>query len=265
MTTKTLYKVMRKDLSSVYYPENTYKLGSEYVCKDFDTSDKECSRGFYAVDLEGLPYAWINDGSRVITEVQVSGRYKEFNQFKRRFEKQTITRVLEKDEVLSLIREKVVGVGYNLSEALYPINPLLIENKLETKHKLLLKEWDSVWDSVKNSVGDSVKNSVWDSVKNSVWDSVGDSVWGSVKNSVGGSVGNSVWDSVGAYYSSLFHNKEKWKYIEHAPFENPFQSCIDLWRDGFVPSFDGKVWRLHQGVKAQVVFEITKEDLQKLK
>jgi len=59
------------------------------------------------------------------------------------------------------------------------------------------------------------------------------------------SVWDSVWASVRAYVSSLFPNIREWKYINHEVGVNPFQSCIDLWKSGFVPSFDGKVWRLH--------------------
>jgi len=36
-----------------------------------------------------------------------------------------------------------------------------------------------------------------------------------------------------------------------------------LWLGGFVPSFDGKTWRLHAGLKAKVVFEISAEELRK--
>ena len=35
----------------------------------------------------------------------------------------------------------------------------------------------------------------------------------------------------------------------------PFQSCVDLWKAGFVPSFDGSAWRLHTGEMADVVYE----------
>ena len=73
------------------------------------------------------------------------------------------------------------------------------------------------------------------------WDSVGDSVW------------DSVWDSVGAYFSSFF--KIKYRYS--------FKSCIKLWEKGFVPSFDGKTWRLHTGEKAKIVFKITEKKLKK--
>jgi len=88
---------------------------------------------------------------------------------------------------------------------------------------------------------------------------VGDYVW----DSVGNSVGDHVWDSVGAsvgaftwaYVSSLFPNVKKWKGFNHEPGTNPFQSGIDLWRMGLVPSFDGKTWRLHGGPKAEILWQ----------
>ena len=56
--------------------------------------------------------------------------------------------------------------------------------EITRKHIRLLKQWDSVGDSV----WASVRASVWASVGDSVWDSVGDSVWASVWDSVGASV-----------------------------------------------------------------------------
>ena len=82
----------------------------------------------------------------------------------------------------------------------------------------------------------------------SVGASVGASVWASVWVSVGDSVRDSVWDSVGAYTSSFFDIK----------YEYDFSSCVKLWEQGFVPSFDGKTWRLHSGKKAEIVYEWTK-------
>ena len=145
--------------------------------------------------------------------------------------------------------------------------------RVTAKDKKLLREWDSVgasvwasvgasaWASAWASVGASVRASVgasaWASAWASVWDSVGDSVGDSVWDSVGASVGASVWDSVGdsvgAYMSSFFVLK-KWRDIKHKPGENPYQSCIDLWERGLVPSFDGKTWRLHA---PQVIYEWT--------
>jgi hypothetical protein len=136
--------------------------------------------------------------------------------------------------------------------------------RITKKHKLLLKRcaivrdsvWDSVWSSVWSSVGDSVRSSVWssvgDSVRSSVWDSVRSSVWDSVWSSVRDSVGSSVYAQMG----SMFDLK-KAKY--------PFQVHVDLWDAGIVPTFDGTIWRLHSGEKADIVFSITEEELLKIK
>ena len=115
---------------------------------------------------------------------------------------------------------------------------------------------------------DSVRDSVWasvrDSVCDSVWDSVGDSVWDSVCDSVGCSVRDSVWDSVWAYTGSFFR-LPTWKNIDHAKGTYPFQSCVTLWNQGLVPSFDGTTWRLHGGKKAEVLFSITATELKNWK
>ena len=65
----------------------------------------------------------------------------------------------------------------------------------------------------------------------------------------------SVWASVWAYMSSFF-NIPKWEHIDHEQGINPFQSCIDLWDQGLVPSFDGTTWRLHSGPDAKIVYEL---------
>ncbi len=144
------------------------------------------------------------------------------------------------------------------------INPFNIKASIVGLEEIaLLKKWDSVWASVWASVGasvrDSVGASVWDSVRDSVWASVGASVWASVGASVRDSVGASVRDSVWAYTGSFFV-LPKWKYVDNAK-GYPFESVVKLWERGFVPSFDGKTWRLHAGPKAKIVYEITKEKL----
>lgn len=80
----------------------------------------------------------------------------------------------------------------------------------------------------------------WASVRGSVWASVGDSV------------GDSVWDSVCAYTGWIFAPViPKWR------VEYPYQSAVDLWRRGLVPSYDGRVWRLHAGPSTQIVYAKT--------
>jgi len=106
---------------------------------------------------------------------------------------------------------------FNYKETRNPFNPLNVRKHKPTKSDLLLlKEWDSVGDSVGASVG------------------------------------------------SLFPNIKVWKYCKQSD-KYPYQPCVDLWQHGLIPSFDGKVWRLHSGKNADIVFEISKEELQKLK
>ena len=171
---------------------------------------------------------------------------------------------------------KVRLSGWKVKEAFNPIHPLKIKAKKisEKELKKLVKEWSKVRVSVWDSVGDSVWDSVWDSVGASVRDSVWDSVWDSVRASVGASVGDSVWASVGAsvgdsvrasvgasvdgYIGSLFPNIKKWKYTN---ITNPWKSIRKLWISGYVPSFDGKILRLHSGEKAEVVYSWKKEEI----
>uniref|UniRef100_A0A6M3LN66 Uncharacterized protein n=1 Tax=viral metagenome TaxID=1070528 RepID=A0A6M3LN66_9ZZZZ len=174
---------------------------------------------------------------------------------------------LHKDKAWEAWAEwKDVVYQFNVKEALHPVNPLKSRKGKPSKQDiLLLKEWDSVGDSVWASVGASVGDSVWASVGDSVWASVRDSVGDSVGDSVRASVRASVGDSVRAYIGSLFPNIETWKYIKHEQGKYPYQSCVDLWKRGLIPSFDGKAWRLHSGKNASIVFEITRKELMKVK
>jgi hypothetical protein len=121
----------------------------------------------------------------------------------------------------------------------------------------LLKQWASVRDSVRDlvgaSVGDSVRDSVEDSVWDSVWASAGTGVLAAVEAAVGASVGAAVWASVEtavrAYEST---------YFALLPDHN-LVWCIALLDLGFVPSYDGTIWRLHAGKDAKIVYEWRKE------
>jgi hypothetical protein len=136
---------------------------------------------------------------------------------------------------------------FNWKEAKNPIHPFKIKPpvKITKKHLDLLEEWASV------------RASVWESVWASVWDSVRDSVRASVRDSVWASV----WESVWAYIDSLFTGIDTWKYVDlrKKPFNAikgySFRSAEKLWRMGLVPSFGGKLWRLHGGSKGEVLWE----------
>jgi len=130
-----------------------------------------------------------------------------------------------------------------------------------------LKSWASVWGAARcpawAPAWAPARASVWASVLDSVWESVGDLVGALVRASVGASVRasveasvwtsawNSIWDSVGAsvgaYISTFFAIEYKFD----------FSSAVKLWDDGLVPSFDGKVWRLHTGKDAKIIYEWT--------
>jgi len=43
----------------------------------------------------------------------------------------------------------------------------------------------------------------------------------------------------------------------------PFQPLVNLWELGIVPSFDGKIWRLHAGPNAAIIWKGTIEDAKK--
>ena len=228
-----LYKLARPDGWDFYtgkkinYREN---IGKIVKCPNPDKSLGVCSSGVLHASVDPNDCfigARIPCSAYLVEGKPVCGDKKKFGFFR--------LKVIEEIKDLDKL------FGWKYSEASKLFNPLFKTQRVSKKHILLLKEWASVWASVRASV--------WDSV----WASVGDSV------------GDSVWDSVWAYIGSLFPNIKKWKYIYHKEGVYPYQSAVDLWYSGFVPSFDGKIWRLHSGRKAKVVFEISKKDLIKFK
>ena len=231
------YKVLNKDKTSPF-KNFKYKLGKEYHCPEIDMcKNNDCSYGLYATNLEGILYSNLSDGKQVY-ECEVRGKEVVIDQFKQRFEYLKLIRKVPLKELEPLLKKESKKLGYDLYRALIPVNPLAFKPSKPTKKDIAnLKKWYSVRDSVGYSVRDSVGYSVGDAVRDSVW----------------------------AYISSLFPDIKEWKHIDHKKGINPFQSCIDLWHRGFVPSFDGEIWRLHSGKKAEIVFEIHKDKLREVK
>jgi hypothetical protein len=253
------YKVLTSGLQAPYRPDFRYELGKEYICSDFDEDHtKNCSRGFYATpSVEGLLYANLAK-SRKAFECVVEGKVVNCDRFKVRWEKIKIVREIPEEEVRDLAKAEGKVRGYNIEEALYPLDPFKIKPpKIMAEHKKLLAKWISVYGSVSGSVGsvssvydsvssvyDSVSASVYDSVRDSVSASVRDSVYDSLREALRDSARYSVWASMDAYISSLFPNIEEWKYFDHPKGTNPFQPCIDLWRMGLVPYYYYGKWYL---------------------
>jgi len=266
------FKVLRENLKSPFQ-NFQYEIGKDYTCKDFDESDKKCSSGFYATDLEGIIYSF-KKGMKVF-EVEMSGREIKFDQFKHRWEKQRIIREITEEELKKLLKNECENVGYNILEACFPVNPLTGEAKEVTDKEIeLLKEWISIFNSIRDSIHDSIHDSIYDSIRdpdifdsifnsifNSIHDSIHDSILfsiyirDSIHDSIFNSIRDSIRDSIYTYISSLFLNIRTWKYIDHDEGINPFQPGIDLWKSGFVPSFDGANWRLHSG-NGKIVYEM---------
>ena len=256
-----LFKVLNKDMTTSFQ-KFLMEIDKEYHCDNFDDDIKKFFYGFHATNIEGLIYSF-NTNKRVFMS-EVWGKKVEINSLNMRYENIKLIREMSFDKIRELAKKEEERLGYRLSEVLFPYNPLSKRCIITDKEIKLLKKWISVrasiGDSVQNSVRDSVRNSikacVWDSIWDSIWRSAWDSVRASVIAAVGDSALESIEDSVCAYMSSLFLNIKKWAYIEHIEGENPYQPCIDLWKSNLVPSFDGKIWRLHTGPKAEIVYEL---------
>jgi hypothetical protein len=242
------YKILTKGLKSPYMGFQ-YELGKEYYTENFGKIGKNnCPTGFYAGLPETLLYRNLSRWPEErVFECEVWGK-SVIKDLKSCFEYGIVIREVPFDELKTILKNRGEELGWNLYEALFPIDPRKVERgKCVTNEEItLLKDWSRVGSSVVDSVVDSIVDSAWSSA------------WSSVGSSVVGSVGSSVW----AYFSSLFPNVKNWKYIDHKEGENPFQCGAELWRRGLVPSFDGDVWRLHAGEKMEVVYEIGREELE---
>ena len=277
MSTETFYKLALPS-GWDFYTGNTINyrdsLGKDVVCPKFNKDGNLCSSAF--IHASRIPEQCFIGAKVPCSAFEVAGIPLKEDSDKCGFEKFIVVRELQPENLFK----------WDYKEAANPVRPFKLAPppKIAEEHIILLRSWDSVgasvgasvWASVGASVGDSVGASVWasvgDSVGDSVWASVGDfvwasvrasvwasvraSVWASVWASVGDSVGDSVGASVGAYTGWIFRDVvEKWKGIDHEPGVYPFQPAVDLWKQGLVSSYDGKVWRLHGGEKAEVLWE----------
>jgi len=200
------------------------------------------------------------------------------------YEYNPLTRVFAADQINSPVDDRLQAEYWanrlDFKHVVEPLNIKPVINPFElhkvdgiTKEQVaLLKQWASVWSSVIDSDDISVWASVWSSVVDSVEASVGDSVrdfvrdfvwdsvrdtmrisaWASAKPSVWAFVWDSVRDFIWAYISSFVS----------ATYEYDFTSAVKLWEQGIVASHDMNMWRLHSGKNADVIFEITDDELQ---
>ena len=167
----------------------------------------------------------------------------------------------EVEEKVKALDFKTICEPLIIKPIVYPFK--VKNNGLEDRHVGVLKEWAKAGEIEAGSVCKTVRGTVGDSVWGLIRDTVGCLVFNSFLGSMRDATIGSIRQITYAYISSFF-NLEKWKGINNAPYKNPFQSTIDLWEEGFVPSFDGKVWRLHSGENAEIVYEISEDELMNL-
>jgi len=228
----TLYKAVRLDMTSHYDRKTRWEVGVPVKVTECDPpTNNGCGRGIHASrTLLGAVVAQFGPSEYLTVNVDPQHIIQETKK----------VRVSECLPTHFLTQQEQDGLaGFRLYEANHPINPLRVKGNAlpEPELRRLLTDWDSVWDSVRDSV----------------WDSV----WASVRDSVGDSVGV----SVRAYTGSLFPNITTWRGTD---LEHPWESLRTLWLAGYVPSFDGRVWRLHRGPNAEVVLTVPKEELHEI-
>lgn len=141
------------------------------------------------------------------------------------------------------------------------IHPFKLKERKPTKvDVVLLKKWASV----NALLVTSVRDSVWDSISGSLgfpfrdWFAVSFGSWftSPFVTSFGYAFSDPLWA-----YSSSFLSLQQWKYVKHKKGYNPYTPAIKLWEKGLVPSFDGKIWRLHSGENARIVLRIKEDEL----
>ena len=94
---KTLLKVLTKDMRPIIQGGKPNHIGKWYECHDFDESDRECSRGFYGTQVDGLIlYHKPKTGTRVF-ETLFDGKEKIFSPSKQRYSKQMLVKELGRE------------------------------------------------------------------------------------------------------------------------------------------------------------------------
>lgn len=201
----------------------------------------------------------------------------------------------DKAEVFLKVDSKA---GFKISEACCPVNPLrLPKSQTPLNLRALVREWEVNVQTIKVPKGDhpwayvaqvveetvaskfkcpflpiSVEDMVFGLIDISgvpIMDAVTTRIehtvfkWRPIPPSKASNIDASLLAAAAAYVAGLFYNIDKWKYMKNA-VTNPWRPLQTLWYNGYVPSFDGKLWRIHSGPTAKIVDKFTSEDLKTL-
>ena len=158
----------------------------------------------------------------------------------------------------------------------------------------LLKEWAITWHTLKDQEMDPtamIKLSGHKNVGSSIWDQadeyflstwrvqhsdcpgavVSSGYWGRLGitdrqdyiSSVNDALANSVSDAMEALTGKFFAGSEEWEWVGYTGDAEgyPYEAAAELIMHNLVPSTDGTNWYLSSGMDADIVFEITEEEL----
>lgn len=156
-------------------------------------------------------------------------------------------------EVMEEIHDLDTLFGWDYTQIAPAVIPLqLQEPKITDEEIELLKQWSLLWRSVYTSIPALIPIWLWYWVGAVMAPPLGDPVAKAVfevaytsHTSILGTVAAAMW----AFMGSLFPGIRADGYA--------FQPVVDLWKRGIIASFDGEIWRLHTGRKAEIVWEGT--------
>jgi len=264
-----LYKVLTKSMKGPFHSFQ-YEIGKTYHCFTFDSNPNiDCSYGFYATDVDGLIYSHKPNCRVFIAEV--SGNHVEFDAYKRRYV--NIRLVKEIKDIKGLVRRylKTHDLGYDYYNALFPKCPLKGKPKNPNEKDIkILHEWMKISHTVSFANNLNFSKKVYPLVRISVGYSM-EEAYKNIKRMITKihdsynrttfdynwyihDTEHSIDDIIDAYAGSLFTDPNRYKGREKRPFVYKFISGVYLWERGLIPSFDGKVWRLHSGKECKIVY-----------
>jgi len=229
------YKAVRQDMTSWHDATTRWAVGGVVQVTDCDdAATGVCGRGLHSSRrlLDAVQY---QRGPSAYLRVEVMDPICSDDS-------KTRSRGLR---VLAVLTEREVDelAGFRLWEANHPVNPLALDRDTSLAYATLLTEWASV----KASAEVSIRASVEASVRASVEASVAASIAVSVAASVWASAEASIW----AYTGGLFPAITQWQGV---PGPDPWRPLLTLWYGGYVPNYDGRVWRLHAGPQSEIVY-----------
>lgn len=224
-------------------------LGKRKICRDFDSDiKKDCAKGFYATDVDGIIYSLNSHEGNKVFEVKVGGKSVVFDKYKQRFKKQKIIREIPDCELKDLIRAESDKMGWNYYEACFPVNPRNPVRAYDKERATSLLEW---WKEIYKKPLDRtsfnrVNNMLWEIALNDLdFYAVFRSVLYSANNCLG--LSKTGWEKaqIAAYSSSLL-GEHKSKIIEadlcvvlDVPSISPL---IELWKMGLQLVAPGEKW-----------------------